>query len=174
MSGKSARSSLISANFRISWGNSMTYWSSKAAGAKRTRQLRPLIETRSRAEAEYRRTLLDAENKVDPFNFTRYGLLHGRVTSVSRDAIARNREEQPSLGCDDRGAQSATSEPNGQELVYTARAVLDRTHMDIEGAPVQLLPGMAVTVEIRTGSRRIISYLLSPLIRYRQEVLQER
>jgi hypothetical protein len=131
--------------------------------------IKTLIETRSRAEAEYRRTLLDAENKVDPFNFTRYGLLHGRVTSVSRDAIARNREEQPSLGCDDRGAQSATSEPNGQELVYTARAVLDRTHMDIEGAPVQLLPGMAVTVEIRTGSRRIISYLLSPLIRYRQE-----
>jgi hemolysin D len=66
------------------------------------------------------------------------------------------------------------SEPNNQELVYAARVVLDRAQMEIEGEPVQLLPGMAVTVEIKTGSRRIISYLLSPLVRYRQEVLRER
>ena len=72
------------------------------------------------------------------------------------------------------GAQTTTSEPNGQELVYAARVVLDRAQMEIEGGPVQLLSGMAVTVEIRTGSRRIISYLLSPLVRYRQEVLRER
>jgi hemolysin D len=51
---------------------------------------------------------------------------------------------------------------------------LDRTQMQIEEGLVNLGPGMAVTVEIKTGSRRIISYLLSPLIRYRQEVLRER
>jgi hemolysin D len=39
---------------------------------------------------------------------------------------------------------------------------------------VKLSPGMAVTVEIKTGSRTIISYLLSPLLRYRQESLRER
>jgi hemolysin D len=39
---------------------------------------------------------------------------------------------------------------------------------------VNLSPGMAATVEIKTGSRRIISYLLSPLIRYNQESLRER
>ena len=115
----------------------------------------------------------DAEIKVDAFNFTRYGLLHGRVHSVSRDAIARDRHEEPSRAAP-TGAQSNTSEPNGQELVYAARVVLDRAQMEIEGGPVQLLSGMAVTVEIRTGSRRIISYLLSPLVRYRQEVLRER
>jgi len=115
----------------------------------------------------------DAEIKVDAFNFTRYGLLHGRVHSVSRDAIARDRHEEPSRAAP-TGAQSTTSEPNGQELVYAARVVLDRAQMEIEGGPVQLLSGMAVTVEIRTGSRRIISYLLSPLVRYRQEVLRER
>jgi hemolysin D len=37
-----------------------------------------------------------------------------------------------------------------------------------------LSPGMAVTVEIKTGSRTILSYLLSPLLHYRQEVLRER
>jgi len=114
-----------------------------------------------------------AEIKVDSFNFTRYCLLHGRVHSISRDAIARDRNEEPSRAAP-TGAQSSTGEPGGQELVYVARVVLDRAQMEIEGRPVQLLPGMAVTVEIKTGSRRIISYLLSPLVRYRQEVLRER
>jgi hemolysin D len=115
----------------------------------------------------------DAEIKVDAFNFTRYGLLHGRVQSISRDAIARDRHEEAARAAS-TGPQSTTSEPSGQELVYVARVVLDRAQMQIEGGPVQLLSGMTVTVEIRTGSRRIISYLLSPLARYRQEVLRER
>jgi len=115
----------------------------------------------------------DTEIKVDTFNFTRYGLLRGTVNSVSRDAIARPRQEEPSRAVPN-GAQSTTSEPIGQELVYAARIVLDRAQMNIEGKPVQLLPGMTVTVEIKTGSRRLISYLLSPLVRYRQEVFRER
>ena len=39
---------------------------------------------------------------------------------------------------------------------------------------VNLSPGMAVTVEIRTGTRTVLSYLLSPLLRYKQESLRER
>ena len=39
---------------------------------------------------------------------------------------------------------------------------------------VSLTPGMAVTVEIKTGQRTILDYLLSPLRRYRQEILRER
>jgi hemolysin D len=46
--------------------------------------------------------------------------------------------------------------------------------MQIDGRMVNLSPGMAVTVEIKTGSHTILSYLLSPLIRYRQETLHER
>jgi hemolysin D len=46
--------------------------------------------------------------------------------------------------------------------------------MQIDDQLVDLTPGMAVTVEIKTGSRRIISYLLSPLVRYGQESLRER
>jgi len=57
---------------------------------------------------------------------------------------------------------------------HSARIALDGVQMEIDGNIVPLLPGMAVTVEIKTGSRRIISYLLSPLIRYRQEVMRER
>ncbi|MGY4478394.1 HlyD family type I secretion periplasmic adaptor subunit [Bradyrhizobium sp. USDA 3364] len=114
-----------------------------------------------------------AEIKVDTFNFTRYGLLHGDVLSVSTDAITRDR---PQGGANDRtlGAAQGSSEPKGQELEYAARVSLDRTQMQIEDKLVKLGPGMAVTVEIKTGTRRIISYLLSPLARYRQEALRER
>lgn len=111
--------------------------------------------------------------KIDTFNFTRYGLLGGRVLSISRDAITRDRHEDQARD-QPAGAESASSEPKGQELVYAARVSLDRSVMEVEGRPVQLSPGMAVTVEIKTGSRRIISYLLSPLTRYNQEVLRER
>jgi hemolysin D len=113
------------------------------------------------------------EIKVDTFNFTRYGLLHGDVLSVSTDAITRDRQQG---GSNDRtpGAVQSSSEPKGQELEYAARISLDRTHMQVEDKLVNLGPGMAVTVEIKTGTRRIISYLLSPLARYKQESLRER
>jgi len=114
-----------------------------------------------------------AEIKIDTFDFTRYGLLHGQVLSVSQDAIVRDRRQDRS---NDRapGTPNESSEPKGQELSYSARISLDRSRMQIDDRTVNLSPGMAVTVEIKTGSRRILSYLLSPLLRYRQQTLRER
>ena len=57
---------------------------------------------------------------------------------------------------------------------YAARVSLDRAQMQVEDKLVNLSPGMAVTVEIKTGSRRIISYLLSPVLKYKQEILREK
>jgi hemolysin D len=113
------------------------------------------------------------EIKVDTFNFTRYGLLHGDVLNVSTDAITRDR---PQSGSNDRtsGTAQGSSEPKGQELEYAARISLDRADMQVDDKLVKLGPGMAVTVEIKTGTRRIISYLLSPLAKYKQESLRER
>ena len=115
----------------------------------------------------------EAEIKIDTFNFTRYGLLHGQVLSISQDAIINDRQQDRS---NDRelGTQNDTREPMGKELNYSARISLDRTKMQIDDRMVNLSPGMAVTVEIKTGSRMILSYLLSPLLRYRQETLRER
>ena len=115
----------------------------------------------------------EVEIKVDTFNFTRYGLLPGQVNTVSQDAVIRDRQQDRS---NDRvlGTQNETSEPKGQELNYSARISLDRTQMQIDDRVVKLSPGMAVTVEIKSGSRTILSYLLSPLLRYRQETLRER
>jgi hemolysin D len=114
-----------------------------------------------------------AEIKVDTFNFSRYGLLHGKVLSVSQDAIARDKSQDKSKG-QAIGTDAGTSEPAGQELGFAARVSLDSAKMQVEDQLVNLSPGMAVTVEIKTGSRRILYYLLSPLIKYRQEILRER
>jgi hemolysin D len=115
----------------------------------------------------------EAAIKVDTFNFTRYGLLHGEVLNVSHDAISRDKpqDKQPDKP---QAAEAGTSEPKGQELNYAARVSLDRTRMQVEDKTINLSPGMAVTVEIKTGSRSILSYLLSPLVRYQHDSLRER
>jgi hemolysin D len=115
----------------------------------------------------------DVQVKIDTFNFTLYGTLHGTVLSISQDAITRNKPQDNSSN-QAAGATTTSSEPKGQELVYAARVSLERTQMWVGDHRVNLSPGMAVTTEIRTGSRRIISYLLSPLLRYGHESLRER
>ena len=115
-----------------------------------------------------------AEVKIDTFNFTRYGLLQGKVVSVSQDAIVRDKPNAKAADKKLGGALSDSSEPEGQELLYSARVSLDGTQMQIEDKLVNLTPGMAVTVEIKTGTRRLIEYLMSPLLRYRHESLRER
>jgi hemolysin D len=117
----------------------------------------------------------DVQIKVDTFNFTRYGLVHGHVISLSQDAITRDKSQQEKAGeATQGGTNEASSEPKGQELVYAARVSLDKTQMQVDQNMVNLTPGMAVTVEIKTGARRVISYLLSPLMRYGHESLRER
>jgi hemolysin D len=118
-----------------------------------------------------------AEIKIDTFDFTRYGLLQGKVLNVSQDAIVRDKPAAPDKtppSTPTSGALATTSEPQGQELVYAARVSLDRTQMQVEDKLVNLTPGMAVTVEIKTNQRRLIEFLLSPLLRYKRESLRER
>src|SRR5262249_29190688 len=115
-----------------------------------------------------------AEIKIDTFNFTKYGLLHGKVISVSQDAIMREKPSAQANADRQSGQGARTSEPPGQEMIYAARVSLDKTRMQIDERVVDLSPGMAVTVEIKTGQRRIIEYILSPLLRYKQESLRER
>jgi hemolysin D len=107
--------------------------------------------------------------KVDTFNFTRYGLLHGKVMSLSQDAISRDQPQDK-----DGRTETASNKSNAQRSFYSARVSMDSAQMRVDGNLVNIGPGMAVTVEIKTGTRRLISYLLSPMIQYEQEVLRER
>jgi hemolysin D len=116
----------------------------------------------------------EAAIKVDTFSFTKYGLLSGRVDAVSQDAVMRSKPIVEGNSRNQAGAESDSSEPKGQELVYVARIKLDQSHMLVDGKEVNLTPGMAVTAEIKTGHRQIIEYLLSPLARHSQQALRER
>ena len=73
----------------------------------------------------------------------------------------------------DKDAASA-NDLTAKEPVYAARVSLDRTDLVVDDRRAELVPGMAVTIEIKTGSRRIISFILSPLLRYGHESLHER
>jgi hemolysin D len=113
-----------------------------------------------------------ADIKVDTFDFTRYGLLHGEVVSVSQDSVPRGKD----AGGDGTAAGNGAGrgDGSGEQAAYAARIALDRTQMQVGDTLASLTPGMSVSVEIKTGKRRIIQYLLSPLLRYRQAALTER
>ncbi|MBI3575310.1 MAG: HlyD family efflux transporter periplasmic adaptor subunit, partial [Gammaproteobacteria bacterium] len=94
-----------------------------------------------------------AEIKVESFPFTRYGIIEGKVLSLSRDAVPLEK-----VG-----------------YVYSARVSMAKSSVRVENdKDVTLTPGMTVTVEIKTGSRRLIEYFLSPLLRGAQESIRER
>jgi hemolysin D len=94
----------------------------------------------------------EAQVKIDAFPYTKYGTIPGKVTHVSRDAIA--------------------DEKKG--LIYSTSIVLDQSTILIEGHEMPLSAGMSVNVEIKTGDRRIIEYVLSPLLQHKRESLNER
>ena len=110
----------------------------------------------------------DVQIKVDTFPFTRYGLLSGRVLHVSGDAIV------PDQLKDRNSPPGGKEDGKAQDLTFAARVSLSAKAMQIDNRLVSLSPGMSVTVEIKTGRRSIISYLLSPIARYGHESIRER
>ena len=116
----------------------------------------------------------DAEVKVRTFEFTRYGLLHGHVVDVSRDRVleAAAPAVQKASGGPANDPKSQDGKPD--EPGYIAHIALDTARMVVDGREEALSPGMAVTAEIKTGRRSLISYLLSPLQRHAHEGIRER
>ena len=92
------------------------------------------------------------EVKLEAFPFTRYGVIDGVLEDISNDAI-----QNEQLG-----------------LAYQSRAQLDKQTIRVRGRNIALSPGMTAIAEVKTGKRRIIEFVLSPLLRYRDEALRER
>ncbi len=93
-----------------------------------------------------------AEIKVETFPFTRYGTLHAEVTQVSNDAV----------------------QDEHRGLIYQTTARIDRAWMNVNGRRVHLSPGMTVSLEVKTGRRRVLDFLLAPLIEHIDESARER
>ena len=90
--------------------------------------------------------------KLDSFSFTKYGKLVGKVQHISSGGI-----EDPQMG-----------------MVYTSIIELKANEIEIDGEIFRLKPGMTVTVDIKTGKRKIIDYIIEPFLRYGDEALRER
>jgi len=95
---------------------------------------------------------MPAELKIHTFPFTKYGVIDGEVTTVSDDATV---DEQ-------RG------------LIYGMHLLMKKNTIWVDNKEVRLMPGMAVTAEVKTGTRRIIEFFLAPLLRHGSESLRER
>ena len=59
-------------------------------------------------------------------------------------------------------------------LSYTARIEIEREHLNVDGRDVRLVPGMSVTADLLTGERRVLEYVLQPVLRYASEGVRER
>ena len=107
--------------------------------------------------------------KLEAFNFTDYGLLEGTVSNISRDAIDQSQEPAGSV-------RDENGRPIQPGLVYAARIELHCKPDDPAYHPLceRVQPGMAVQAEIKTGTRRIIQYLLSPISQAMNEAGRER
>lgn len=90
--------------------------------------------------------------KFDAYDYTRYGTLAGHVARLSEDAV---------------------HEPDA-EPYFLAQVALDATQLRGRGRRLTVEPGMRATVELAMGRRRVVQYLLSPLLRYASEAARER
>lgn len=103
--------------------------------------------------------------KVEAFPFARYGTIDAKIAKVSRDAV----DERSANGMTDSATATrpqGMSAPNSSQagsLVFPATLTLARNTIRVDNKDIPLTPGMAVSVEIKTGQRRAIDYILSPL-----------
>lgn len=101
--------------------------------------------------------------KLEAFPFTEYGFVEGTVETISRDAIEQEQSKGP----------SPAGSPQ-QSLVYAVRIKLASKSLMIGRRLQPIGPGLAVQAEIKTGKRRIIQYLLSPISKTLDEAARER
>jgi hemolysin D len=114
---------------------------------------RLIVETRiASKDMGFVRTGQPVRIKVDAFPFTDFGAVGGRVVGLARDSV----------------------EDEKRGLIYPGRVALDRAYVMDGTRRIPLTPGLSVTAEIRTGRRRIIQYLLSPIATRLDEAGRER
>ena len=97
------------------------------------------------------------EIKLSAYDYTVYGSLHGRIETLSPDALG------------DPNAPAAGGEPTW----YRALVRADPSTLKAGGKPLTVLPGMLGTAEIRTGRRSVLSFVLRPMMKA-QEAFTER
>ncbi|RKT63131.1 HlyD family secretion protein/adhesin transport system membrane fusion protein [Azonexus fungiphilus] len=112
------------------------------------------------ADIGFVRQGLPAAIKLDAFDYSVYGVLHGEVSYISPDALSERTQ-------------------SGDQVFYRAQIRIDEKAMALRnqksgGHPVSLQPGMTATVEISTGMQTVLAYLTKPITKTLSESLAER
>jgi HlyD family type I secretion membrane fusion protein len=90
--------------------------------------------------------------KIDSFPFTKYGYIEGTVQKIELASVPHEQ-----LGS-----------------VYPATVQLAQNSITANGRKISLIPGMTGTVDIKIGKRKIIEYILAPVLRYKDEAMKEK
>ncbi len=118
----------------------------------------------------------DVAIKVDAFPFTRFGVLHAKVLKIAPDAMDETDAKRALANATAIGANSPAPAAQGQlqSFVFPVLLSLDERSIKVENSQFPLTQGMTVTAEIKTDSRRVIDYLLSPIAKIGSEAMKER
>lgn len=114
--------------------------------------------------------------KFEAFPYTDFGTVPATITVIAADAVTRDTQ----AAVQNAQAQSGKDTPpdaaqtNAAGSYFPVTLKLSRSTLNVEGKTVKLSPGMALTAEIKTGKRRVIDFLLSPVQRHADESLRER
>lgn len=113
----------------------------------------------------------EAEIKFDAFPYTRYGTIAATLKVIAADSVTR-----PTSSTQDptTGAPMTAENANAATSAFPATLQLSKMSLNVDGKQVRLSPGMTLTAEVKTGKRRVIDYLLSPIAEHARESLRER
>jgi adhesin transport system membrane fusion protein len=93
-----------------------------------------------------------AKVRISAFDFSVYGALDGKVTEISADTITNEKGES----------------------FYRVHVQTDKTKLEKSGKEYTIKPGMQATVDIVTGSKTVMNYLMKPFIKASETALRER
>jgi adhesin transport system membrane fusion protein len=111
-----------------------------------------VVEARIKpADIAFLRPDQEAKVKFTAYDFTIYGGLHARLEHISADSIT-----------DEQG-----------NSYYLVRLRTDRNYLGLETNPLPIIPGMVASVDILTGEKTILAYLLKPVLRAKYMALRE-
>ena len=117
-----------------------------------------LVEGRIRPQdIAFVRPNQDAVVKISAYDSSVYGSLKGKVERISADTIAEESKGQAE-----------------KETFYRVMVRTDTNHLGVAANPLPIIPGMVATVEILTGSKSVLDYLLKPARMLRDEAMRER
>ncbi len=99
----------------------------------------------------------DATVKITAYDYNVYGSLKAKVERISADTIEEKSEkgEKP-------------------ETFYRVIVRTDKNHLGSDDNPMPIIPGMVATVEVLTGHKTVLDYLIKPARLLREEALRER